>query len=228
MIRARFARGLDLFNQNDLVGARGEWIAILELDPDNKDAKDYLAQTNSKIDATVRTHIANAHAMEADGRLTEAIAEWNNVQQYDPHNAEAGAAIARIRTRIESVSQDYATAQRRLRIVTLYNDALQDYNGGQYQAALTKLNELLSLQPNHADAKKLQSLAKRRITPLTDQEKARVRELYLSGMQHFSKDEYAQAITQWQKILEIDPTNESVQRSIDEARERLRKVQERK
>jgi len=31
-----------------------------------------------------------------------------------------------------------------------------------------------------------------------------------------------------EKILEIDPTNVSVQRSIDEARERLRKVQERR
>jgi cytochrome c-type biogenesis protein CcmH/NrfG len=47
-------------------------------------------------------------------------------------------------------------------------------------------------------------------------------------MQHFSKDEYAKAIAQWEKILEIDPTNASVQRSIDEARERLRNVQERR
>ncbi len=227
-IRTRFARGLDLFNQDDLLGARGEWLAILQIDPGNQGAQDYLAQTNSKINVAVGSHIANAHALESQNRLTEAIAEWNNVQQYDPQNAEANAAIARIRARIESVSQDYATSQRRLRIVTLYNDALQDYNAGNYQMAMTKLNELLLLQPNHEDAKKLQALTKRRITPLTDQEKSRVRELYLAGMQHFSRDEYAQAITEWQKILEIDPTNESVQRSIDEARERLRKVQERK
>jgi cytochrome c-type biogenesis protein CcmH/NrfG len=47
-------------------------------------------------------------------------------------------------------------------------------------------------------------------------------------MQHFSKDSYAQAIAEWQKILEIDPTNESVARSIEEAQERLRKTQERR
>jgi len=228
VIQTRFSRGLELFNQNDLLGARGEWLAILQLDPGNQGAKDYLAQTNTKIDQAVREHVASAHAMEADGRLTEAIAEWNNVQQYDPQNAEAGAAITRIRARIESVSQDYATTQRRLRIVTLYNDALQDYNATRYSDAMGKLKELLSLQPDHADARKLQALTKRRMTPLTDQEKARVREFYLAGMQHFSKDEYAQAITEWQKILDIDPTNESVQRSIDEARERLRKTQERK
>jgi cytochrome c-type biogenesis protein CcmH/NrfG len=173
-------------------------------------------------------HIQRANALETEGRLTEAIAEWNNVQQYDPQNAQAAAAIERIRTRIESVSTDYATAQRRLRIVTLYNDALQNYNAAQYKQAEQELNELLKLQPNHDDAKKLLALTKRRMTPLTDQEKARVRELYLAGMQSFSKDQYAQAIAEWEKILDIDPANESVQRSIDEARERLRKVQERK
>jgi cytochrome c-type biogenesis protein CcmH/NrfG len=42
------------------------------------------------------------------------------------------------------------------------------------------------------------------------------------------KDEYAKAIAEWQKILEIDPTNTSVQRSIDEATERQHKVEEHK
>jgi hypothetical protein len=45
-------------------------------------------------------------------------------------------------------------------------------------------------------------------------------------MQHFSKDEYARAIEEWQKILAIDPTNESVQNNIREAQERLRQIEE--
>jgi len=147
------------------------------------------------------------------------------VQQYEPDNASARASVARIRAQIESVSQDYAATQRKLRIVTLYNEALTMYNAGRYQDAMNDLRELLTLQPDHADARKLMALTKRRTTPLTDAEKTRVRELYLAGMQYFSKDQYAQAISEWEKILEIDPTNESVQRSIEEARERLRKVE---
>jgi len=228
VVRTRFARGLDLFNARDWLGAREEWRAILAIDPDHAGARDYLAQTQRKIDDQVAIHVARAHQLERDNRLTEAIGEWNNVQQYNPNDGEAKQAIARIRGRIESMSQDYNATQRKLRIVTLYNDALQFYNDGKYSDALTNLNELLQLQPDHADAKKLQALAKRRSTPLTDAEKSRIRELYLSGMQYFSKDQYAQAITEWEKILEIDPTNTSVQRSIDEAKERLKKVQERK
>jgi tetratricopeptide (TPR) repeat protein len=228
VIRTRFAHGLDLFGEDDLLGARTEWRAILAIDSTHAGARDYLAQTQRKIDDRVAAHVARASQLERDNRLTEAIAEWNNVQQYEPGDAQAAAAITRIRARIESVSQDYAATQRKLRIVTLYNDALQMYNAGRYQDAMKNLSELLSLQPDHADARKLQALAKRRTTPLTDGEKTRIRELYLAGMQHFSKDEYAKAIIEWEKILEIDPANESVQRSIDEARERLRKVQERR
>lgn len=228
VIRTRFAAGLDRYNANDFLGARPEWEAVLEIDPDNADARDYLNKTNAKIDEIVRVHQANAKRHEDAGRLTEAVAEWNNVQQYRPDDPTAKAAITRIRGRIESVTQDYSATQRKLRIVTLYNDALNAYNAGRYQEAMTGLRELLQLQPDHADAKKLQALAKRRTTPLNDTEKARIRELYLAGMQAFSKDDYAGAIAQWQKILEIDPTNQSVARSIEEAQERLRKTQGRR
>lgn len=228
VIRTRFASGLDLYNEGDFLGARTEWNAVLAVDPENEGAQDYLARTNLKIDEAVRGNEASAKRLESEGRYTEAIAEWNNVQQYHPDDAKARAAVARLKARIESMSQDYSATQRKLRIVTLYNDALVDYNAGHFQAAMTKLRELLTLQPDHADAKKLMTLTKRRTTPLTDNEKAHIRELYLAGMQYFSKDEYAQAIAQWQKILDIDPTNESVARSIEEAQERLRKTQERR
>src|SRR6187397_1134040 len=228
VVRTRFANGLDRFNEKNWLAAREEWKAILAVDPQHQGASDYLAQTQKQIDEQVAIHMARASQLERDNRLTEAIGEWNNVQQYNPDDAQAKAAITRLRARIESMSQDYSATQRKLRIVTLYNDALQMYNDGKYQDAMKNLSELLQLQPDHADARKLQSLAKRRSTPLTDQEKSRIRELYLSGMQYFSKDEYAKAISVWEKILEIDPTNTSVQRSIDEAKERLRKVQERK
>ncbi|HEX6791652.1 MAG TPA: PorV/PorQ family protein [Candidatus Krumholzibacteria bacterium] len=228
VVRTRFAAGLDRFNENDLLAARTEWQAILAIDPQHEGARDYLAQTQKKIDERLAVHVVRANQLERDNRLTEAIAEWNNVQQYNPEDAQAAAAVKRLRGRIESVSQDYQVAQRKLRIVTLYNDALQMYNAGKYSDAMKNLSELLSLQPDHADAKKLQALAKRKTTPLTEAEKARIRELYLAGMQQFSQDQYAQAIAEWEKILAIDPTNSSVQRSIDEARERLRRVQERR
>jgi tetratricopeptide (TPR) repeat protein len=224
VIRTRFTQGLAAFEEQNWARARSEWQAILVVDSSHAGAADYLRRTQEHIDDAVRRHAARATELETAGRLTEAIAEWNNVQQYDPESAQARRAIERIRTRIESASADLAAAQRRLRVVGLYDEALRLYNQGEYEQARTRLEELLRLQPNHEDAKNLLALAKRRLQPLSDEEKVQIRQLYLRGMQFFSRDEYAKAIAEWEKILEIDPGNESVRGNIKEARARLERL----
>jgi tetratricopeptide (TPR) repeat protein len=225
VIGTRFSQGLTFFEEGNYFRAQGEWQAILDIDSTHAGAQEYMSRTQDKIDEAVAAHMARARDYQRTGRYTEAIGEWNNVQVYDPDNAEAAAAIERLRSRIETQSKDFEAAQRRLRIVNLYNDALKDYNVGEYQRALTGLDELLALQPDHEDAKRLRALANRKVTPLTGSEKERIRKLYLAGMQFFAKDQYADAITEWEKILEIDPTNESVRRNIQEARQRLRQLE---
>ena len=227
VIRTRFEQGLKFYEDKNYARARGEWQAILALDSTHAAAQEYLDKTQERIDEAIQVHIRRANELERTGRHTEAIAEWNNVQQYDPGNAQARSAIERIRAQIESVSKDYEAAQRRLRTVNLYDSALQKYNQGAYQAAIADLEQLLQLQADHEDAKRLLALANRKLSPLTPEETEQIRKLYLSGMQLFSKDEYAKAIAEWEKILRIDPTNDSVRRNIEEAKERLKQLQNR-
>jgi tetratricopeptide (TPR) repeat protein len=156
------------------------------------------------------------------------MGEWNNVQALDPGSRQARQAIERIRRKIEEQSQSLEQTSRRLEIVNVYNDALQAYNRGEYEKAATGLDRVLSLEPGHEEAKNLRAMARRKLTPLTKAEEERIRGLYLSGMQFFAKDEYAKAVEEWRKILEIDPTNDSVKRNIEEARERLRQLGERR
>jgi tetratricopeptide (TPR) repeat protein len=226
-INTHFTQGLRLYQENDYLRSREEWRAILAIDSTHTEARDYLDRTQLKIDEMLAGREAQARQLERQERYTEAISEWNNVQALDPGNAEAQQAIARIRGKIEAQSEDLAQTNRRLEIVNLYDDALQDFNAGNYQRAQTRLERLLSLEPGHEEAKKLLAQTKRKLTPLTPEEEERIRRLFLRGMQFFAKDEYTKAIAEWEKILEIDPTNESVKRNIEEARERLEQLEER-
>ncbi|MCH7548762.1 MAG: hypothetical protein IH969_04355 [Candidatus Krumholzibacteriota bacterium] len=227
IVRSRFAQGLDSFNEGDWVRARADWLAILAIDSMHVGAIDYNARTREKIDTAMAAHRERARSLESQQRLTEAIAEWNNVQQYDPQNRAAQENITRLAALIETTGRDLAQAQRDLRIVRLYEDALRYYNSSEYNAVIRNIDELLRMKSDHEDARKLRALALRKLTPLSAQEKQRIRQLYLSGMQYFSRDEYRKAVTEWKKILEIDPSNVSVQKNIDEARERLRQLGER-
>jgi cytochrome c-type biogenesis protein CcmH/NrfG len=200
---------------------------VLAIDSTHAEAADYLARTQTEIDRILSQHARRAAQLEGSGRLTEAISEWNNVESLDPGNRQARAAVDRIRRRIEEQSQNLEQASRKLEIVNLYDDALQAFNQGEYEKAIAGLDRLLAFEPGHEEARNLRAMAKRKITPLTKQEEEEVRRLFLRGMQHFAKDEYAKAIEQWQRILEIDPTNESVKRNIEEAKERLKQLEER-
>ena len=226
-ISSHFTQGLESYQQNDYVRARGEWQAILAIDSTHAEAADYLDRTQVKINEILEGHRTRASQLEAQGRYTEAISEWNNVQALDPGNATAARAIERIRRKIEEQSQNLEQASRELEVVNLYDNALQQFNQGNYEGAMSNLERLLRINPDHKEARNLYTQAKRKLTPLTKEEEETIRRLFLRGMQFFAKDQYAKAIEEWEKILEIDPTNESVKRNIEEAKERLSQLEER-
>ena len=138
-----------------------------------------------------------------------------------PESAEALAAVERLNARVDDLSRDYLTAAKRLRVAELYDGAVKSFGEGRYPDAVKLIKELLAIDPNHAEARTLRLRAERRMTPLDDGEKAAVRSLYLEGMKHFTDGRYLKAVERWQRILEIDPDNESVLRNIEEARKRL-------
>jgi tetratricopeptide (TPR) repeat protein len=224
IINTHFQAGLGFYQQNDYVRAKAEWQSILDIDPQHEGANDYMTRTQQKLDQQFANHRRRAIDYEKQSRFVQAIGEWNYVQVLDPGNSEAERAITRIRNRIESQSRDLTQTTSSLRRVNLYNTALQDYNRGAYQLAKDGLEELLRMQPNHQEARNLLAMTQRKLTPLTKSEEEAIRKHYLKGMQHFSKDEYEDAIAEWKKILDIDPTNESVKRNIEEAQERLKQL----
>ncbi len=227
-ISARFAQGLRFYQEDDYVRSREEWRAVLELDSTHAEAKDYLARTQAKIDEQLGQRTRRASQLEQAGRYTEAIGEWNNVQALDPESVQARRAVERIKGKIQEQSQTLEQTTRRLETVNLYNDALQAFNQGEYEKAMAGLKRLLALEPGHEEAKNLHAKAKRKLTPLTKEEEDAIRGMFVRGMQFFAKDEYTKAIEEWQKILEIDPTNDSVRKNIDEAKERLKQLEERR
>jgi cytochrome c-type biogenesis protein CcmH/NrfG len=61
--------------------------------------------------------------------------------------------------------------------------------------------------------------------PFTTADKTRIRELYLAGLAHFTANEFELAISEWSKILALDPGNASVAENIEEARARVQTLQ---
>ncbi|UCF04617.1 MAG: tetratricopeptide repeat protein [bacterium] len=224
LINQHFNLGLKYYSSNEYLLARAEWQNVLDLDPTNGQALEYLARTEEKLSERIEQHRRRARELERGGRHADALGEWNIVLVIDPESEVARGAIERISGYLENLGRDYATASTRLEVIELFEKAVGAFGAGRYAEAVGFLNELLTRQPDHEEGRKLLRRAERRITPLTDEEKEEIRRLYIAGMKYFSQNDYVAAIEEWKKILQIDPDNESVMKNIEEAEIRLQKI----
>ena len=224
LIDQHFNLGLEYYSKSEYVLARAEWLNVLELDPESERAREYLERTGNKLAEQVREHRARAQSLERSGQPAAAIAEWNMVRVIEPESAEARAAIDRIEKHMEELSRDYRNARDRLETIELFESALTAFSEGRYAETVDLCNRLLEHEPGHDEARDLQRRATRRMTPLTDTEKEEIRRLYIQGMKFFTQNNYSAAIKEWQKVLEIDPDNESVKKNIGEAEARLQRI----
>ena len=142
----------------------------------------------------------------------------------DPENADAPVAIERIKGRINSMSRSYRDASRRLETIDLFEKAVTAFVEGKYEDAISLARQVLQRDAAHEDAKDLINRAERRMKPLSDEENEQIRTLHIEAMKHYTQKEYAEAIDAWEKILDIDPDNESARKNIEEAKQRLRKL----
>jgi tetratricopeptide (TPR) repeat protein len=221
LINQHFKLGLEYYSKDDYALSRAEWRNVLDLDPTNEQAREYLSKTDEKLRSLADQHRLQALDLEQKGQLAAALGEWNIVRTLDPESAEAKQASDRINARLNELSRDYTETSKKLRVMELFDGAVKMFGDGRYAETIRQLNELLRIDPAHQEARKLMFRAQRRMTPLTDKEKEQVRTLYIEGMKFFTQNKYTSAIEQWKKILDIDPDNESVVKNIEEAQKRL-------
>jgi tetratricopeptide (TPR) repeat protein len=221
LIGQHFRLGLEYYSKDDYVLSRAEWRNVLDLDSLNANAQEYLVKTEEKLTSLAEQHRVRAIELERQGQYAAALSEWNVVRTLDPESAEAKQGADRINRRFDEMSRDYTQTSKRLRVMELFDGAVKAFADGKYADASAQLGELLRLEPTHEEGRKLLLRSQRRMTPLTEKEKAQVRVLYIEGMKFFTQGKYTSAIEQWKKILDIDPDNESVSKNIEEARKRL-------
>ena len=217
--------GVKHYTDNEYILARADWRNVLAIDPENEQALDYQRRTEDKLDERLQSQLSAAAADERAGRLPEAIGKWNIVLMIDPENAEAPDAIERLKRSIDSMSRDYQEANRQLKTIDLYNRAVTALAEGRYEEAITLARQVLQLDPDHAEAKELITMAERRMQPLSDEQNEEIRTLWIEGHKYFEQKDYVNAMDVWSKILLINPDNESVRKNIEEAKQRLKKLE---
>lgn len=107
-IRDLFDQGLVSYAAGDLVAARHTFLSVLELDPEDTEARSLLVNTETTLRLRAESLAEQAAALATAGRYDQARAILENLRELVPGHA----ALARVQKQIQTVEADQRRAQQ--------------------------------------------------------------------------------------------------------------------
>jgi len=187
---------------------------------------DSLAQLETALD-TARAREASRAAARADslhreGRVLESAEAAALALRLDPNQTQAKDVWSALEGTVGKSANDAAALARKLDALTAVHAASQAFNEGRYGDAQTAVRKAIALDPGSKEAKAWKERIQRRLSTPRPELDARIKQLYIRGMESFSSGDYKEALKSWEQILVLDPLNESARRNVLEARERMK------
>jgi len=209
LINEHMDLGVEFLTKGHYERAISEWNKVLEFDPANPTAKEYLAKTQTLLAEEISTRVAEATRLESEKKYGDALSKWREVLQLDPEHSQARSGVERVTVKIEEAHR--------------INLGFEYFTSGDFDRAASEFKAALALNPENTTAVEYlrRSVGRRSLIEIAGDRE--VWRLYLKGIEHFTNGEYEEAIEVWEEVLRLDPQNENAVRNIEEARLRLRK-----
>lgn len=212
LINEHIDSGVEFLTKGDYERAISEWNKVLELDPTNRTANEYLVKTKALLTEEISKLTGEARQLESQQKFGEALTKWKEVLQLDKENSEALRGVERITKKIEEVHH--------------INLGFQYFANNEFDKAAVEFKAALALNPENKSAAEYLRRSVGRKSLLEIAGNKEVWSLYLKGIEHFTNGEYEEAIKVWEEVLKLDPGNENAIRNIEEAKLRLKKASE--
>ncbi len=220
MTRASLKRG-------DVEEATGIWRGFVPPGrPPEGVAPESLASVEAEIrlarDRAADRAVSRADSLRLAGRVFDAAEAAALALRLKPDDPKAQAVWALLQTLVHKSADTAAALGRKLETLTAVHEASQAFNEGRYADAQTAVRRALAIEPANVEARAWRDRIERRLSTPKPEIDARVKQLYIKGMEAFSSGDYREALRNWEQILVLDPLNESARRNVLEARERMK------
>ncbi|MGQ9615414.1 MAG: hypothetical protein ACUVWJ_03325 [Spirochaetota bacterium] len=211
---------------------------ILLIFPKHEKSRVGLTKALTKTDPSLADEIlggmySDAVKLLSVGRNAEALAKLRMIVEVRPDFRDT----TRIIKRLEKTSN---SSERRIReddkrkARQYYELALDHYRKEKLMETIRMASFVAELDPEFVEARLLLSRTETRVRNLEkaasgddrrgrgyDELSIKVKKHYLDGVQYFINGLYREAITEWKKVLELDPSNDNAISNIERALRRL-------
>jgi len=219
MARLALARG-------DAEEATGLMRAILATGAAGAVPRDTLAILERDV-ASVRDRasaaaLARADSLWAKARAFEAADQVALALRLTPEDPRARRRWSELQTSMGKSAAEAQILGRKLDALTALNEVARAFAEGRYTDASAAVQRALALDPASPEARDWRDRIQRRLSTPKPELDARIKQLYIKGMEAFTSGDYREALRNWEQILVLDPLNESARRNVLEARERMK------
>ncbi|MGH7682097.1 MAG: hypothetical protein ACRENN_08935, partial [Candidatus Eiseniibacteriota bacterium] len=192
------------------VGFAADTVAVVE------------AEYRAARDRAVARSVARADSLHRVGRVLDAAEEAAFALRLNPEDPAALKVWNSLQLIVVKSAETSASLTRKLEALTAIHTASGAFTEGRYADAQVSIRRALALEPSNEEAKAWRDRIERRLSTPKPEIDARVKQLYIKGMEAFSTGDYHEALRNWEQILVLDPLNESARRNVLEARERMK------
>lgn len=220
-----FYKGTVFYNNHDYRNAIKYFRKVLEVRDDPtalyylENARKYLASEQWMSDEEKKLldyNIERAQKMAEEQDVGGAIAAYRDVLDINPENQEA-------LTRIEDLKRQ---VDQEVRI--LYNEAQSYYKLEKYREVMSKVNSALALNPEHKPSMNLKDKCELKLKDMFAEEQKieqlqiEAKTLFREGLSEYRGENWAEAISYFQKSLKLVTDDTNVIEYLGKARQNLR------
>ncbi|MBI4364375.1 MAG: hypothetical protein HY568_03005 [Candidatus Latescibacteria bacterium] len=166
--------------------------------------------------------LSRADSLEAKARVLDAARDVALAMRLRPDDERARAHWVTLEGSIGKSAAEAQILARKLAALEALLEVSRAYSEGRYVEAKVSVQRALSLDPSSAEARDWRDRIERRLSTPKPELDARIKQLYIKGMEAFTSGDYREALRNWEQILVLDPLNESARRNVLEARERMK------
>ena len=230
-IRQLFSRAMDAFAAGDLASARAGFSAVIHQDPWDPDASAMLQRTWESIARRIESLIDQSRRFMRAGRWAEAERVLDEARQLDPTSADVRGAVVALRAARDAASAGVQGGARASdnskgrasplppagRVSTMSERELDEL----YRRGLTAMKEQRS-----EDAIRYWEIVWSARPDYRQVAAYLKRERLSRGLDLFAAGDLEGAAAEWEKVLEIDPSDERARGYLDRAQKEIARSRE--
>jgi tetratricopeptide (TPR) repeat protein len=231
--------GLDAFAHGEYGESIKRWEEILLIFPFNEEARRQLTMTLAKTDPSLADEILTglyneARSLIARDEKREALVKLKLILETNPKFKDADEMLKRLENE-QKEKKVIVTQEDRTRAQEAYKKGLEFYRQEKLSEAFDECSRAVQLDPDFVEARvflasvetKLHNMARLETDTggesaiKSSEMKIKLKRHYMDGVNLYLDGLYREAISEWEKVLKMDPSYENVQMNIERAKKRL-------